>query len=287
VVGGADDIWAFSVRANLTYCISTAFGANHARTVTEMAQATADWEAHGDYNFVYVPAQDGVCTNANTNVVFAVRPRTEGGACAFFPSGGGCVPRTLVMNYASFASGAVTSQGVYRHELGHVLGLRHEHIRAPGTSCIEGGTFRGVTAYDSASVMHYPWCTGARNTGDLFITSNDALGINTLYSPPIAFQANTTAFVGRRPGWSRQHRSGYGGGNKSEHYPARHRWVPGRVPGEHRPTLDDGLGGHSRPGLRDGARNEPEHHGARGWWISDRVPGERHTTLVHRVGRYP
>jgi len=59
------------------------------------------------------------------------------------------------MNYSAFATGVVTSQGVFRHELGHVLGLRHEHIRAPGTFCTEDSSWRGVTAYDSASVMHY------------------------------------------------------------------------------------------------------------------------------------
>lgn len=185
-VGGVDDLWAVSARRDLTYCISNSFGADKSRTITEMAQATRDWERYGNFHFRYVPAQDAACDNTNVNIVFAVQPWTGSGACSFFPSGGGCVPRTLVMNYSAFATGVVTSQGVYRHELGHVLGLRHEHIRAPGTFCTEDSSWRGVTAYDSASVMHYPTCPGATNTGDLVITSLDATGIKSLYGPSSA-----------------------------------------------------------------------------------------------------
>jgi hypothetical protein len=77
----------------------------------------------------------------------------------------------------------VRSIGVFRHELGHILGLRHEHVHpssgAPG-SCAEGGPWRSVTGYDKFSVMHYPWCNGVM-TSDLSITSADALGVNKLY----------------------------------------------------------------------------------------------------------
>jgi hypothetical protein len=90
------------------------------------------------------------------------------------------------MNYSSFPIDAATSQGVFRHELGHVLGLRHEHIRAPGTWCTEDTSWRAVTAYDSNSVMHYPWCPGATNVGDLFITASDAAGVKALYGPSSA-----------------------------------------------------------------------------------------------------
>lgn len=185
-VGGLDDLWAITARRDLTYCVSNDFGANKARTIAEMAQATKDWERYGNFRFRYVPAQDAACNNTNTSIVFSVAPWTSGGACSFFPSGPGCVARTLVMNYGSFATGAVTSQGVFRHELGHVLGLRHEHIRAPGTFCTEDTSWRGVTAYDSASVMHYPTCPGSTNTGDLVITPLDAAGIRLLYGPSSA-----------------------------------------------------------------------------------------------------
>jgi hypothetical protein len=182
-VAGDDDLWGTSARRDLTYCVTDDFGAQKAQAVAEMDQATADWERIGNFNFRYVPAEDAACDNSNTNVVFSVRPWGSNGACAFFPSGSGCVPRTLVMNLDAFPMDAVTSQGVFRHELGHVLGLRHEHIRFPGTTCTENNSWRAVTPYDSASVMHYPWCPGATNAGDLFITPDDAAGIESLYGP--------------------------------------------------------------------------------------------------------
>lgn len=185
-VAGVDDLWSTGVRRDLTYCVTDDFGAQKAQAVAEMRQATADWERVGNFNFRYVPAEDGACDNSNANVVFSVRPWAGGGACAFFPSGGGCVPRTVVMDFDAFAVGAVTSQGVFRHELGHVLGLRHEHIRFPGTTCTENASWRAVTPYDSASVMHYPWCPGGTNLGDLFITPDDTAGIESLYGPSTA-----------------------------------------------------------------------------------------------------
>ena len=180
-VGGRDDIWSEAQAQNLTYCVSTEFGGQQPRMVREMAQATADLEAVGNFDFIHIPAEDDRCTGSNPNVLFAVRPWARGGACAFFPSGGGCVPRTVVIDLSDFNSGRVTSLGVLRHELGHVLGLRHEHIRASAPGCGEDGSWRPVTSYDSDSMMHYPWCPGGTNTGDLVVTPLDAQGIGLLY----------------------------------------------------------------------------------------------------------
>ena len=191
-VNGKDDLWTAVQAANLTYCVSSEFGAKHSRAVSELSQATLDLEAWGNFNFHYVAAQDGNCNNANAAITFAVRPWNDGGACAFFPSGGGCVPRTVVIDFDDLDTnpgyGAVTSVGVFRHELGHVLGLRHEHIRASNTWCAEGASWRAVTGYDSASVMHYPWCPGATNAGDLVITTLDGEAISSLY--PFQYQAS-------------------------------------------------------------------------------------------------
>jgi Dual-action HEIGH metallo-peptidase len=182
-VRNRDDVWSSSARQNLTYCINNAFGSSKSRVVDEMARATADWEAQAGVNFTYVPAQDANCRGNNRNVTFAVRPWTSGGACAFFPSGGGCVTRTLVINIPDLDQNyaPVTTLGVFRHELGHILGLRHEHIRNADPFCGESGSYRALTAYDTSSVMHYPWCPGATNNGDLRITSLDANGSRQLY----------------------------------------------------------------------------------------------------------
>ncbi len=183
-VGGVDDLWPALDRRDLTYCVSDEFGALKTRSVNEMAQATGEWERHANVNFRYVPGEDGACNNTNPNITFSVRPWASGGACAFFPSGDGCVARTLVINHSSYTTGIKTSQGVFRHELGHILGLRHEHIRVPGTFCsTEDSLWRPVTSYDSNSVMHYHSCTGSTNTGDYRITALDAAGVEALYGP--------------------------------------------------------------------------------------------------------
>jgi hypothetical protein len=197
-IGGVDDVWPAAQRGNLTYCVSNDFGANKALIVSAMAGATADLEAHGRFDFRYIAAQDASCNNTNPAILFSVRPWTSGGACAFFPSGGGCVARTVVINVADFnPPSVVTHRGVLRHELGHVLGLRHEHIRFPGTFCTETGTSRAVTAYDSQSMMHYPWCPGGTNVGDLEVTARDAQGLRTLYAATLpGHELYTADFTG-------------------------------------------------------------------------------------------
>lgn len=182
-VGSRDDKWTATQALNLTYCVSNEWGTSKARVVSEMNSATAAWEAVARVNFTYVPAQDANCRNTNTSIVFSVRPWTSGGACAFFPSGGGCVARTLVMNLASIPSPStpnVTTLGVFRHELGHILGLRHEHTRPEAGTCFENTAWRALTAYDRNSVMHYPWCNG-NSLSSLSITASDATGARTLY----------------------------------------------------------------------------------------------------------
>ncbi len=160
---GQDDIWSSSQRLNLTYCVDNAWGSSKQRVVDEMAAATGAWEAVANVDFLYVPAQDGNCGSSPSGVLFSVRKQSSGGGCAFFPQDGVSCEGTRVLTYSlnNVPGGPpVTTTGILRHELGHILGLRHEHIRS-GFSCNGGfeptNNARNVTAYDSASVMHYPW----------------------------------------------------------------------------------------------------------------------------------
>ena len=75
--------------------------------------------------------------------------------------------------------------GVMRHELGHVLGLRHEHISPESPDQIEAWIVgrvgaEALTPYDRESVMHYPLSPG-HGTTDFQLTEYDKQGLADLY----------------------------------------------------------------------------------------------------------
>ncbi|MGE3543306.1 MAG: matrixin family metalloprotease [Kofleriaceae bacterium] len=188
-VNNQDVIWNSTQRKNLTYCIGSTFNATQ-RTAIENAMkgATVDgWEQMADVKFVHVSAQDGAaCTASNTNVLFDVNLVNSNGqylARAFFPDS----PRNernVLVDPDSFSPNLQWPlKNILGHELGHALGFRHEHIRSPGQECPEDQEYRAVTAYDSASIMHYPQCGGSSN--DLAFTSLDRTGVAMIYGMPV------------------------------------------------------------------------------------------------------
>jgi hypothetical protein len=182
-VGSRDDKWSADAAQNLTYCISrSSFGSRYAAAQQAMAAATAAWEGAGRINFVYRSDLDDNCTTS-TAVVFNVRlvSRQPYLARSFFPSSSRRA-REVLIDSSSFGSIApYTLAGILRHELGHTLGFRHEHVRPEaGGACPEDTRWRAVTAYDAKSVMHYPQCNGT-NRGDLVLTSLDRQGTAAVY----------------------------------------------------------------------------------------------------------
>jgi hypothetical protein len=187
VVNGQWDRWSSSQAQNLTYCI-TASGKGSFSTdrynavVSAMNSATGAWEAAGRVNFVHASSQDGNCNNRNGNVVFNVSQVCRGQylARAFFPSSSRR-SREILIDCTSFGNiSPWTLTGVLRHELGHTIGLRHEHTRPESGTCFEDNNWAALTAYDSSSVMHYPQCNGTQN-GDLVLTNMDKTGAGILY----------------------------------------------------------------------------------------------------------
>lgn len=181
-VNGRDDVWSTAQVANLTYCVSDKFRRDQAAVVAAMAAGAQLWEnASSAIDFVYVPSENGRCTTRNSSVVFSVEPTRTNQyiARAFFPS----TPtnsRNILVNARSLqSSGSWTPGNIMGHELGHTLGLRHEHTRPESGTCFEDTNWRPLTPYDSASIMHYPQCNGSSD--DLSFTSSDGAGIRALY----------------------------------------------------------------------------------------------------------
>ncbi|KGN34838.1 hypothetical protein N802_01995 [Knoellia sinensis KCTC 19936] len=179
IKGGKDDRWSQSQVGNLTYCVSTAFGARHDDVVAAMAGGAGLWEgASSAIDYVHVPSQDGNCTTSNRSVTFSVEPvqTSQYIARAFFPS---TRKRNILVDDSIWSSGSWTPTNIMGHELGHTLGFRHEHTRPESGTCFEDNNWRPLTAYDSASIMHYPQCNGS--SSNLSMTQTDGQGAAALY----------------------------------------------------------------------------------------------------------
>lgn len=179
-----DAIWDRTERFDLRYCISDDFGERKAEVVQAFNAAVEEWEEIADVDLVYATEHDARCSTRNAQVVFNVRPGDDPFASyiarAFFPNYKEREKREVIiamdehdrMAESDTIEGDYTLQGVLRHEIGHVLGFRHEHIRDEANAyfCREGDDYRPITTYDATSVMHYPQCNGK---GDWALTLSD------------------------------------------------------------------------------------------------------------------
>lgn len=182
-VGGVDDAWSDSEVGSLSYCVSDDFGADHAAIVSAMQSGAGLWEsASSAIDFTYVGSEDAACTTANDAVVFSVEPvqTSQYIARAFFPSSSKSV-RNVLVDDSLWDSGTWEPDDILAHELGHVLGYRHEHTRPEAGACFEDDSWRPLTPYDGSSIMHYPQCNGA--SADLEFSSYDVEGVQALYGP--------------------------------------------------------------------------------------------------------
>ena len=183
ISAGIYDKWSAPKAKSLTYCVSSKFGSSKARIINALNVATKDWMAAGGVKYIYMPQHDNKCDQKNTSVVFDVRPIANQPyiARAFFPNQPR-VSRNILIDTSSLKYNDVALAGFLRHELGHTLGFRHEHIsKEANGSCPEDGPFTPLTSYDPYSVMHYPQCGGKNVITNMILSSLDVVGVREVY----------------------------------------------------------------------------------------------------------
>ncbi|HLM60409.1 MAG TPA: hypothetical protein VK308_06385 [Pyrinomonadaceae bacterium] len=172
----------------LSYCVlKRTFGDenNYELVRNNMQRAAWDWEGACGVKFEYRADLDESPTNTPDGVLFPVREVNANGqfiAAAFFPNDAP-VRRRLVID-PSYYTTNFDPIGVLRHELGHVLGLRHEHIQSNAPPACQGedtGDIIKLGDYDPQSVMHY-FCGGVGSL-TLEITDLDRAGVQKIYGP--------------------------------------------------------------------------------------------------------
>ncbi|BBA33614.1 uncharacterized protein sS8_1657 [Methylocaldum marinum] len=190
-----DKILRWAPGLMLTYAVLrrtfTIGGESGYRLVVEsMERATADWAETCGISFSHKPELDDSDSLRPEGARFVVREFDAGGefiASAFFPNDP--VHRRRILIDPSFYSPDLRfdKAGVLRHELGHVLGFRHEQIRSeapPG--CPDEDTYGTINLgdYDPRSVMHY-FCGGV-GSQSLAITELDKAGSQRVYGLPLS-----------------------------------------------------------------------------------------------------
>lgn len=159
--------------------------------VQNMRKATQEWECTCGVNFEHRSKLDSRSGTGREGCLFVVYQIDVGGtviASAFFPSDP--PERRRVLVDPSYYTTSFDRVGVFRHELGHVLGFRHEHIRNEAPPVCPNEPLwdtQVLSVYDPKSVMHY-FCGGV-GKHTLSISDLDRKGARMVYGPPLAAAA--------------------------------------------------------------------------------------------------
>lgn len=182
---GKPGFWKRGART-LTYAIDCATFVDSAQCGVArrlMTRAARDWAvACTNCGIVFreVTATTGVKPRDGTGPTFVVRYEPDQFdylAIAFFANDP-AFKRYLSVTPGFFQT-SFDQTGILRHELGHVLGYRHEHNRALSGCSFEDRSWVALTPYDPKSVMHY-FCGGG-GTKALQISATDVAGHRALY----------------------------------------------------------------------------------------------------------
>lgn len=179
IVGGKPDFWPKDKR-RLDYSVARGtFGSDkeYQIVVDNMKAAARAWE-HACPGCGIAFRQ----VDEKAKSTFTIQKTYSGNefiAAAFFPSTESY--RRVLLVDASYFTATEDKVGILRHEIGHILGYRHEHVHDV-TGCDrtgEDGQWRALTDYDPGSVMHY-FCGGG-GTLAMALTGLDIEGHRKLY----------------------------------------------------------------------------------------------------------
>jgi hypothetical protein len=171
--------------------------AEYQQMVQMMKDATAAWSATCNIKFNHVDNLDDTPPDATPpqGVTFTVRRAAEdmvspnGGralAVSFYPGDGGDKRHLYIFPFY-YANHPFDRTGVLRHELGHVIGFRHEFARVdnPPNACgLQEPAGKPLTPIDFTSVMQYYCPQSGLGSTTMQISALDKQGAQIVYGPP-------------------------------------------------------------------------------------------------------
>lgn len=174
---------------NVTYAIDKAgFSASeYDEVVLKLGAATARWQSaciSCGIRFEHQVDLDEKRPEPSRSlymVVRRVRTRGEFFALAFFP-GADVSDHYLNIDGSFFTQKWYDRTGLLRHEIGHVLGYRHEDAGGTPKCQREAGGWKDLTPYDSLSVMHR-LCYSGPGIRSLELSDVDIEGHRIAYAP--------------------------------------------------------------------------------------------------------
>jgi hypothetical protein len=187
-VNGVFSFYTTRAERRLTYAVDKSSFENEARyseVVALMDEAAGAWEAVCPacaIDFVHLVDLDTArgLVAGTPELNFVVRYRNGAStflAEAFYPYHTGS-DRTVNIYPGLFTSN-FPKAGVMTHEVGHILGYRHEQLRGVPGCGAPGSDFVALTDYDNKSIMHY-FCGGGGNP-EMVLSDTDKQGHRLIY----------------------------------------------------------------------------------------------------------